>query len=167
MSLNTSYKIWKCLNFRISDYKHHSTDVLAGVGMGSMVAVTVSLFLLNLRDHPAVFFGVDHHERDQSDQKNSQDEEMAKLWRPARPLRNPKMLVFIVWIGKTLQNILPTVQVRNVCLSNQNWSVYDFCLLHILLWKIAYQILLGTSNVFILYLIICEMYMWEVSLTKV
>ena len=34
---------WYCALTRVSDYKHHPTDVLAGGVLGSLVAVSVAL----------------------------------------------------------------------------------------------------------------------------
>ncbi len=51
--------------------------------MGSLVAVTVTLFLLNLREHPSVFLAVTNYEKDQIDHeacpKDLREEEFSKL----------------------------------------------------------------------------------------
>lgn len=53
---------------RVSDYKHHASDVLAGSVLGFVVAITVTLFLLNLRKYPHIFFqAVLEHDDDEYD----------------------------------------------------------------------------------------------------
>ena len=53
---------------RVSDYKHHASDVVAGSVLGVVVAITVTLFLLNLRKYPHIFFqAVMEHEDDEFD----------------------------------------------------------------------------------------------------
>jgi membrane-associated phospholipid phosphatase len=67
-----------CLT-RVTDFKHHATDVLAGSVLGIVVAITVTLFLLNLRKYPSIFFqSILEEEEDESDgrAKRRQTEEL-------------------------------------------------------------------------------------------
>lgn len=69
---------WYTVMTRVSDYKHHWSDVLAGFSIGLLVAIVVFTFVSNLRKTPRNRQPVSHHDSELQTNGNTRS---ASSWR--------------------------------------------------------------------------------------